>query len=179
MQDIRFLSTNWLGSAYRVTIYSLLSTCSIATFHQSSYCTAHPRATTAACLQADSRFRLRKAHLPLTDLTEGGLPKAIFRCHYLLSTTRLLLSICQSYLLVEVEIGFQYGYWRYAGHSQPSVSHPIVCGGSCGGVNGLIVATAVSVMSMTLQLKNYRKPALQRAVVRIMVMYVFITLVIT
>lgn len=27
-------------------------------------------------------------------------------------------------------------------------------------------------MSMTLQLKNYRKPALQRAVVRIMVMYV-------
>jgi len=34
------------------------------------------------------------------------------------------------------------------------------------------IATAVSVMSMTLQLKNYRKPALQRAVVRIMVMYV-------
>jgi hypothetical protein len=34
------------------------------------------------------------------------------------------------------------------------------------------IATAVSVMSMTLQLKNYRKPALQRAVVRIMVMFV-------
>jgi hypothetical protein len=34
------------------------------------------------------------------------------------------------------------------------------------------IATAVSVMSMTLQLKNYRKPALQRAVVRIMVMSV-------
>jgi hypothetical protein len=34
------------------------------------------------------------------------------------------------------------------------------------------LATAVSVMSMTLQLKNYRKPALQRAVVRIMVMSV-------
>lgn len=31
-------------------------------------------------------------------------------------------------------------------------------------------ATAVSVMSITLQLKNYRKPSLQRAVVRIMVM---------
>ena len=38
------------------------------------------------------------------------------------------------------------------------------------GANG--IATAVSVMSMTLQLKNYRKPALQRAVVRIMVMSV-------
>jgi hypothetical protein len=36
----------------------------------------------------------------------------------------------------------------------------------------LMIATAVSVMSMTLQLKNYRKPALQRSVVRIMVMYV-------
>jgi hypothetical protein len=34
------------------------------------------------------------------------------------------------------------------------------------------LATAISVMSMTLQLKNYRKPALQRAVVRIMVMCV-------
>ncbi|WVR03846.1 hypothetical protein IAU60_000843 [Kwoniella sp. DSM 27419] len=32
------------------------------------------------------------------------------------------------------------------------------------------VATGVSIMSMTLQLKNYRKPSLQRAVVRIMVM---------
>ncbi|WRT65653.1 uncharacterized protein IL334_002598 [Kwoniella shivajii] len=32
------------------------------------------------------------------------------------------------------------------------------------------VATGVSIMSITLQLKNYRKPSLQRAVVRIMVM---------
>lgn len=32
------------------------------------------------------------------------------------------------------------------------------------------VATGVSIMSITLQLKNYRKPPLQRAVVRIMLM---------
>jgi hypothetical protein len=44
--------------------------------------------------------------------------------------------------------------------------------GRCRGAND--IATAVSVMSMTLQLKNYRKPALQRAVVRIMVMYVLL-----
>lgn len=36
--------------------------------------------------------------------------------------------------------------------------------------SSLTIATAVSIMSITLQLKNYRKPALQRAVVRIMVM---------
>lgn len=35
-------------------------------------------------------------------------------------------------------------------------------------------ATGVSVMSITLQLKNYRKPSLQRAVVRIMVMSVLL-----
>ena len=40
----------------------------------------------------------------------------------------------------------------------------------------LTVATAVSIMSITLQLKNYRKPQLQRAVVRIMVMYASPTL---
>lgn len=39
--------------------------------------------------------------------------------------------------------------------------------------SGLTAATGVSVMSITLQLKNYRKPSLQRAVVRIMLMCVF------
>ncbi|WVQ83622.1 hypothetical protein IAT38_005763 [Cryptococcus sp. DSM 104549] len=68
-------------------------------------------------------------------------------------------------------------------HPPPATSEPVLIGvPSTGAGNHLpiwllalcgmftAVATGFSIMSITLQLKNYRKPALQRAVVRIMLM---------